>query len=316
MDSKIYVGSIDTLENLERLLGVFADRASDSLEAFGRESERRMSAIDNYCADCQRELVQWESDYESADDEEDDIGYLAFKRDEAQEKLAQANHWQRRIEESNETFVRSARRVMAISTERLVEARSFLIQKCRELNEYTGMSPDDISFGSNREGGQNSGSRSNDVWSPVTLPSDAEVEANTAELETSPGNVRSKFATDFGKFAHQRYQTKLREFEKLGGREEGKDFGIEYGVKHPDGHYVYYDYVDFNYHVIIDYKSAEAGQTEHDLADKHSGQRERHIEAYQAKYGVTPTYRYETYSSMVNLYAGKGASSSKSGAKS
>ena len=175
------------------------------------------------------------------------------------------------------------------------------------------MSPDNISFGFDGDGAQYPRSQVSESRTPVAFPSDGEVEANTAELESSPGTVRSKFATDFGQFAHQRYQTKLREFEKLGGREEGKDFGIEYCVKHPDGDNVYYDYVDFNYHVIIDYKSAKNGQTEDDLAQKYREQRERHIAAYRAKFGVTPTYRYETYSSMVNLYAGRTPPSIKKG---
>jgi len=147
MDSKIYVGSIETLEALERLLSSFAASTTDAIEAFGRESQRRIDIIDEYCADCQRSLDRWDAEYESADDEEDDIEYLAFKRDEAQEKLAQAQHWQRRIEESNENFVRSARRVMAISTGRLMEAQSFLRRKTGELYDYTEYNLDNGAVG-------------------------------------------------------------------------------------------------------------------------------------------------------------------------
>src|SRR5438128_324316 len=150
MDGRIYVGSIETLERLEVILGEFAERTSETLETFGREAGRRLAIIDEHCEECERVFDRCESEYESADSEEDDLGYLAYLRDEAQENLRQAKRWQQRIDESNENFMRSARRVNAISKERLAEARAFLQGKIRELHGYTNFKLDEggLDFGS------------------------------------------------------------------------------------------------------------------------------------------------------------------------
>jgi hypothetical protein len=137
MDGKIHVASIENLARLEAILGDFAEKTSETLDSFGRRVERRLEGLEEYCEQLEREAEYWDDRYETADDDEDDIGYLAYKRDEAQEKLARARRTQHRVNESAENFARAARRVSAISSERLAEARAFLEHKIEELNEYT-----------------------------------------------------------------------------------------------------------------------------------------------------------------------------------
>lgn len=137
MNGKIHVASIENLARLEAILGEFAEKTSETLDSFGRNVERRLEGLEEYCEQLERDAEYWDDQYETADDEEDDIGYLAYKRDEAQEKLQRARRTQRRVEESAENFARAARRVHAISSERLAEARAFLEHKIQELNEYT-----------------------------------------------------------------------------------------------------------------------------------------------------------------------------------
>ena len=113
------------------------------------------------------------------------------------------------------------------------------------------------------------------------------------------------FGREFGQFAHERRGVEIRRQETLKGWVEGKDYAIEYTLHHPDGNDVHYDYVDFKNHRIIDYKAQPSKESNEKLAKTYEKQRTRHIEAYQARFGVTPTYEYLPYPSTKDMYKDK-----------
>lgn len=141
MSKPIHVNSIEILMRLDAALGQFADKSLDTLEVTGNEIKRRIEWLENCCEARQSEFEYWSEAYDSADSEEDDIGFLAHKRDEAAEKVRQAHRAKQRVEESCENFVRQARRINQISTEHLNDARAFLRQKIQELSDYAGFQP-------------------------------------------------------------------------------------------------------------------------------------------------------------------------------
>jgi hypothetical protein len=119
----------------------------------------------------------------------------------------------------------------------------------------------------------------------------------------SRGRDRQEFALAFGQFGHERFAERIIERENMSGRKRNVHYGVEYELKLPDGTAVRYDYVDLEQHLIIDYKSAKPGQAEEQVAQRYREQRQRHIDAYVATFGVVPTYRYQTYPSSTALYA-------------
>ena len=115
-------------------------------------------------------------------------------------------------------------------------------------------------------------------------------------------DARRGFAADQGRVAHQDWQAALRRQEGRRGRVEGSDFGIEYEVAHPDGRKVRYDYVDLRAHRIVDLKPAVEGERVVKVAADNNQQRQRHIDAYKAKFGVEPEYHYAFHPSTRALF--------------
>lgn len=155
MSKSIHVNSIEILMRLDAALGQFAGKSLDTLEVAGNEIKRRLEWLENCCAARQSEFEYWSAAYDSADSEEDNMGLLAHKRDEAAAKMHQARRAKQRVEESCENFARQARLINRISGENLNDARAFLRQKIQELNDYTGFQPvyDGGSFSSGGSGG-------------------------------------------------------------------------------------------------------------------------------------------------------------------
>jgi hypothetical protein len=116
-----------------------------------------------------------------------------------------------------------------------------------------------------------------------------------------PGIERRDFSKDFGLFAHVRRAQEIQEYETDRGRLRNVHYGLEYELLHPDGRKVRYDYVDLEAHRIIDYKPLGEAETDEHIAKKYKDQRQRHIDAYVARFGVVPDYLYVTYSSSTNL---------------
>lgn len=305
MSGNIHITSFEALHYLAESFGVFSEDVRSKIQTVGRTMERQLSHIQDRCQQLEREVSYWENEYNNAD-EDDDTGYLSYKRQETEEKLYQLRNLQRQAEETSNNFARCARRVNQIADERISEARYFLSRKLKELQDYASLSLENPNV---------FGGASNFVEA-ATFSDATEDEINKrineAEYiwsEKADGRERNHFSRLFGKFAHERYQEKVRNFEREIGRNEREkgesvgEFGIEFPLKHPDGKYVYLDYVDFVEHTIIDYKSGKRGQTESDKAKEYATQRKRHIEAYKFNFGINPIYRYETYQSTINLYS-------------
>ena len=146
MGRNIHITSFEALGRLEAVLGIFSGDVIDKIQSIGRNMESQLAEIEGCCQELEREIGYWESEYEQADYEEDDIGYLVYKRQEAEEKLRRAQNLQRQVEEASENFARCARRVNAIADERLNEARAFLRQNLKVLQELTAIQPEGNDF--------------------------------------------------------------------------------------------------------------------------------------------------------------------------
>lgn len=128
--------------------------------------------------------------------------------------------------------------------------------------------------------------------------------------------ARREFAADEGRVAHQDWQATLRRREARRGRVEGADYGIEYELAHPDGGKVRYDYVDLRAHRIVDLKPAVEGDTVAGVAAAHAHQRQRHLDAYKAKFGVEAEYHYAFHPSTRSLFGPeKSTATSRDGAR-
>jgi hypothetical protein len=115
-------------------------------------------------------------------------------------------------------------------------------------------------------------------------------------------DARTEFAQTVGRLEHADWQNEIRTSETARGRIEGKDYAIEHVLTHPDGGTVRYDYVDFKNHRIVDRKAQASHESDLDLVIAYKEQQRRHIEAYRARFGRTPTYEYSPYPSTKELF--------------
>lgn len=139
MSSNIHVTSFETLHRLDAVLGIFSADLTDKIQSVARNMENQLSWIEERYQELEAELHRWESEYEQANQEDDDTGYLRYKLEEAEEKLRQARNLQRLTEEASENFARCARRVSEIADERINEAQQFLRQRIQELQDYSSV---------------------------------------------------------------------------------------------------------------------------------------------------------------------------------
>jgi hypothetical protein len=118
----------------------------------------------------------------------------------------------------------------------------------------------------------------------------------------SSSSERVMFGLDFGNFAHWRSEESIIQWETARGRQRNVDYGIEYVIRLPNNETVRYDYVDLQNHIIVDVKSAHAGETEADVALRYAEQCTRHKAAYSERFGIVPDYQYITYPSTTGLF--------------
>ncbi|HEX8367715.1 MAG TPA: hypothetical protein VF604_04035 [Pyrinomonadaceae bacterium] len=141
MSRKIQVHSIEALQHLERILGMFAGKISETLDLAESNMQRKLDWLENCCRDLNDEAISCEEAYDSAD-EDDDIGYLAYKRDQANAEAQQARRNLTRVEASYAEYKRAARRADYLSSERILAAQAFLRQKVTELQNYAALQLD------------------------------------------------------------------------------------------------------------------------------------------------------------------------------
>lgn len=146
MSANIHITSFELLRRLEAVIGIFSEDVTDKIQSVGQNTENYLASIENRCQELEREISYWESEYEQASNEENDTGYLAYKCQEAGEKLYRTRNLQKQAEEASENFARCARRVNAITDERMNNAKAFLRQKIKELQDYANVQPESNDF--------------------------------------------------------------------------------------------------------------------------------------------------------------------------
>lgn len=134
---------------------------------------------------------------------------------------------------------------------------------------------------------------------------DRELERRQREAEREwrrNGPARRETTADMGRTEHAGWGAELRTRESAAGRVEGQHYGIEYELRHPSGDKVRYDYVDLEKHRIVDRKPAVEGESVARIAARYDRQRQQHVEAYQARFGVEPSYEYSFYPAPRGIY--------------
>lgn len=139
MGEGIHITSFRALEELADALGRFVGRSAETLEALAPEIERKLSALEERVEECQREVRYWQRAYDDADPEEDDVGLIASRLDEAEDSLREARQWLERVDEYYQAYLVRARRAAYITGEHTAKARAFLSQKIAELYDYAGL---------------------------------------------------------------------------------------------------------------------------------------------------------------------------------
>lgn len=139
MTKGAHVTSFQSLQELEVALERFSSRCLDALEAVEPEIRRKIDELEERRRQFKREISRWQRAYDEADSEEDDIGFISRKIEEAEDNLRNVRRWQKRVEEHYEEYTRRAKRAVEISTDHTTEARMFLREKIAELYDYTGV---------------------------------------------------------------------------------------------------------------------------------------------------------------------------------
>lgn len=106
-------------------------------------------------------------------------------------------------------------------------------------------------------------------------------ENEALEMFRSDGRARTEFSQEWGQEDHRRWMEERRREEIEKGRVEGRDFGVDVHLRHPDGNSVQLDYVDYKLDVIVDRKPMSSAGSADELAGVYENQRKRHTEAYE-----------------------------------
>lgn len=131
-------------------------------------------------------------------------------------------------------------------------------------------------------------------------PEEAELERWQREAARDAGEHgewRAEFGREVGRTTHRELQDQLRDADVRRGRVEGRDFAIEHRLPDPDGGEVRLDYVDLTSHHIVEIKPRAGEDDDEAFAARHAEQQARYERAYEAAYGVRPTFAFHEYPS-------------------
>src|SRR5690349_7812694 len=123
--SSINVHSINSLEELNTSIGRFAFALKNAIEQAQRQIQKKSELLDRIVADRRRAVVVLGSACENAGEDEDTTG-LGRKLEEAEEALAEARKWQRRVEEVCAGYQRQAAQAGSLAGEQAGKWRLFL----------------------------------------------------------------------------------------------------------------------------------------------------------------------------------------------
>jgi hypothetical protein len=141
MSKSISVTSLRSLEELETSIARFSSEVREAIEASERQIQKKTEVLDQIVADRRRAVARWQSAYDEADYEENDIGFIQRKLEEAEENLREATRWQRQVEERCAEYNKRAKQVAYLGREHSDKARGFLRARIAELYEYLEVKP-------------------------------------------------------------------------------------------------------------------------------------------------------------------------------
>src|SRR5882672_4214340 len=122
MPDQIDVGSIHGLEVFEAAIRRFSSRTSAILQDAEQQIARKRDLLDQIVNDRKRSVSRWRSEYETADPEEDDVGGILRRLEEAEQDLQEAKRWQRKIEDSYSMYQSKAAGGMHLCTDQAGKA--------------------------------------------------------------------------------------------------------------------------------------------------------------------------------------------------
>ncbi|MEN3335563.1 MAG: hypothetical protein V7641_4928 [Blastocatellia bacterium] len=128
--------NVEALEALDAALARFSANAEEALMAVRPEIDRGLDLLEERRVYWARQVQNWQNEYDSADPEEDDLGYIANQLEEAEEALHNVKRWLNAVEESVHAYARQQRRLNEVALARLDEARAFLRHKVAQLYAY------------------------------------------------------------------------------------------------------------------------------------------------------------------------------------
>jgi hypothetical protein len=133
------VTSLAVLEEFNIALALFASQTAETLQSVESEIGQKVQLLASSRQTWEAEVDEWRSTYDAADPEYDDVGYIAYKLEQAESNLRNICHWQGRVDEQLQVFRHRARRFQQIVTDENPKARAFVQKKLAELRDYVGL---------------------------------------------------------------------------------------------------------------------------------------------------------------------------------
>jgi hypothetical protein len=141
MSNSINVTSFRSLEELETSMARFSSELREAIEAAEHEIQRKTEVLGQIVADGRRAVAGWQVAYDGADEEEDDVGFIRHKLEEAEENVREAKQWQRRVEELCAEYHKRAKKTARLGDEHSDKARVVLRARITELYDYLAVKP-------------------------------------------------------------------------------------------------------------------------------------------------------------------------------
>lgn len=149
MSNSINVTSLNSLEELETSIARFSSELREAVESAQHQIQRKAELINEIVDARRRAVAGWQSAYDSADDEEDDVGLIRRQLEEAEADFRMAQQWQRRVEEVCQDYRKRANHAAYLGAGHSDKARGFLRARIAELYDYVNLKPNGASGISN-----------------------------------------------------------------------------------------------------------------------------------------------------------------------
>ena len=141
MAKSVAITSFQLLEELDDALARYAARSLEAISEAEREIETKLADIDRIALDREMEANRWRRTYDEADSEEDDIGFIQRRLEEAEDALQEAMQWRSRTEESYSAYRSRSKQAVHLADEHTAKARVFLKGRIAELYDYVQLKP-------------------------------------------------------------------------------------------------------------------------------------------------------------------------------